>query len=122
MGYRSEVLVLVYPRSGEDSLLKYDQLKTLMNTTFKEVYDYWDDPYFTWEDKHRVLKFACEDVKWYESYPEVASFMHFIDMVDQLDYEFEFVRLGENYEDIETRYSNDCEWYTSVRREVEVPF
>ena len=122
MGYRSNIKVLVYAtRNGVDNNIeKYEQLKTLMNTTFKDVYDNWEDPYFIWDDEHRVLKFSADDVKWYESYPEIASFMHFIEMIDQLEYEYEFIRVGENYEDVETRSSGRAEWYLSVRREIEV--
>lgn len=122
MGYRSVVKVLVYAeRNGVDNTVeKYEQLKTLMNTTFKDVYDYWEDPHFTWDDEHRVLKFSADSIKWYDGYPEIASFEHFLEMVDGLGYEFEFIRVGENYEDIETRQSNNAEYYLSVRREIEV--
>jgi hypothetical protein len=46
MGYRSDVKALIYPVSGEHNLLNYDKLKTLMNTTFKDVFDAWNDEYF----------------------------------------------------------------------------
>ena len=68
MGYRSDVMALVYPLGGEHNLLNYDKLKTLMNTTFKDVFEAWGDDYFTWDDHHRVLKFAANSVKWYDSY------------------------------------------------------
>lgn len=120
MGYRSELKVLIYPQSGEDNLMEYERLKTLMNTTFKKVLDYWEDPYFTWDDKHRMLMFSADHIKWYESYPEVAEFEQFIDMIDGLGYEYEFMRLGENDDDVETRSSNDANWYLSLRRSIEV--
>ena len=122
MGYRSDVVALIYPMGGEDNLLNYEKLKTLMNTTFKEVYDYWQDPHFTWDDTHRVLKFSIESVKWYDSYPEVAEFEQFLVMIDGLDYEYEFMRVGENYEDVETRCTDNAEYYLGLRREIEVSF
>jgi hypothetical protein len=120
MGYRSDMKALVYPAGGADNLLKYDQLKTLMNTTFKDVYDYWQDPHFEWDDKHRVLKFSIESVKWYDMYPEVAQFNRFLTEVGDLGYLWESIRLGENDDDVECLASMDAEWYLSVRREIEV--
>lgn len=120
MGYRSELKVLIYPQNGEDNLLKYEQLKTIMNTTFKKLLDYWEDPYFTWDDHHRILMFSADHIKWYESYPEVAEFEQFVEMIDELGYEYEFMRIGENDDDIETRSSRDANWYLSLRRSIEV--
>lgn len=120
MGYRSDMKALVYPPSGEHNLLKYEQLKTLMNTTFKDVYDYWQDPHFEWDDTHRVLKFSIESVKWYDSYSEVAQFNRFLTEVGDLGYLWESIRLGENDDDVECLASMHAEWYLSVRREIEV--
>jgi hypothetical protein len=120
MGYRSDVKALVYPMSGADNLLNYDKLKTLMNTTFKDVYDSWGDAYFTWDDKHRVLMFSAESIKWYDSYPDVAKFTPFLDAVHELEYEYEFMRIGEDDTDIESMNSGDSEGYLSVSRTIEV--
>jgi hypothetical protein len=120
MGYRSEVKALIYPASGDQNLLQYEQLKTLMNTTFKDVYEAWGDDYFTWDDKHRVLKFSAESVKWYESYPDVAKFSPFLDEVHKLDYEYEFIRVGEDMDDIEDDSTGDAEGYLYVQRTIEV--
>jgi len=50
MGYRSDVMALVYPLGGEHNLLHYDKLKLLMNTTFKDVFEAWGEDYFSWND------------------------------------------------------------------------
>ena len=120
MGYRSDMKALIYPVSGADSLMKYEQLKTLMNTTFKDFYDYWEDPHLVWDDKHRVLLFSIEGVKWYELYPEVVAFNRFLTEVHDLGYVWESIRLGENDDDVECLASDGAEWYLSVRREIEV--
>ena len=120
MGYRSDVKALVYPLGGEHNLLQYEQLKLLMNTTFKDVYEAWGDDYFTWDDKHRVLKFSAESVKWYESYPDVAKFSPFLDALHDLEYEYEFMRIGEDDDDIETNRTGDSESYMYVARTIEV--
>lgn len=125
MGYRSDVTALIYPEGGADNLLKYDQLKLLMNTTFKELFEEWGgerefDDGWEWDDKHRVLKFSIESVKWYDSYPDVARFSEFLEKIRDLDYEYEIVRVGEDYTDIEFDSTGDSEGYLSVRREIEV--
>ncbi len=120
MGYRSEVKALIYPLGGADNLLKYEQLKLLMNTTFKDLYEYWHDPYFTWDDKHRVLEFDAQSVKWYDSYSEVAAFPKFLDAVHEAGYEYEFIRIGEDDTDVETAQSGDAEGFMYVSRSIEV--
>jgi hypothetical protein len=122
MGYRSDVKALIYPLGGEHNLLEYDKLKLLMNTTFKDVYDYWQDPYFTWDDTHRVLVFDANSVKWYDMYPEVMRFPKFLNEAHELGYEWEFIRLGEEDEDIESDRTGDAEGYLYVQRSIEVSF
>jgi hypothetical protein len=119
MGYRSDVRALIYPSNGDQNLVEYEKLKLLMNTTFKDVYEAWGDDYFTWDDRHRVLKFSAESVKWYESYPDVAKFSPFLDEVHKLDYEYEFVRVGEENDDDEVMSSGDAEHFLCIQRTIE---
>jgi len=121
MGYRSDVTALVYPASGAENLLNYDKLKLLMNTTFKDFYDYWSE-YFEWDDKHRALKFEIDSVKWYDGYPEVERFGKFLSEIQELDYEYEIMRVGEEDTDIEYDSTGDAQGYLSVSRTIEVSF
>lgn len=122
MGYRSDVKALIYPVSSEHSLIEYDKLKLLMNTTFKNVLDSWGDESFTWDDKHRILMFNADSIKWYESFPEVASFPKFLEDVHELEYEYEFIRLGEEDDDVESDSTGDAQGYMYVSRSIEVSF
>jgi hypothetical protein len=122
MGYRSDVKAIIYPLGGEHNLLEYDKLKTLMNTTFKNVYETWGDEYFKWNDKHRVLVFDANSVKWYDSYPDVALFTPFLDEVHELGYEYEFIRIGEDDTDVDSMSSGDAENFMYVQRSIEVSF
>ena len=121
MGYRSDVTALIYPVSGEDNLSEYNKLKLLMNTTFKEFFTAWDED-FKWDDTHRVLKFSVESVKWYDSYPDVERFGKFLNDINELNYEYEIIRVGETDTDIEYDSTGDAQGYLSVRREIEVSF
>jgi hypothetical protein len=53
------------------------------------------------------VDFKCEDVKWYESYPDVAVFTQMLPLIEELEYCYEFVRVGEESDDIEHESSAD---------------
>ena len=122
MGYRSDVQALIYPLGGDQNLLEYDKLKLLFNTTFKDVFEAWGKDYFSWDDKHRVLKFDANSVKWYDSYPEVQKFVQFLTDVAGLDYQYEFLRLGEEDDDIEDDRTGDAQGFMYINRSIEVSF
>ena len=122
MGYRSDVQALIYPQSGDQNLLEYDKLKLLFNTTFKDVFEAWGKDYFTWDDTHRVLKFSANSIKWYDSFPEVDLFPKFLADVRELEYEYEFLRIGEDDTDVESDSTGDANGYMYVSRTIEVSF
>jgi hypothetical protein len=127
MGYRSDVQALIYPANGDTNLLEYDKLKLLMNTTFKELFDEWGgereyEDGWEWDDTHRVLQFIATSVKWYDSYSEVQRFVKFLEEVHELEYEYEFIRIGEEDNDIETDSTGDAEGFMYVSRTIEVSF
>jgi len=128
MGYRSDVMVLIYPdvHDDTDAKAKYEQLKLLMGTTFKEVIDlhFYED--MTWYDDEHVLKFALENVRWYPSYSDVQMFeamLHTLKGYDDADikgYCTEFVRIGEDSNDVEEVHTGDNnQYYLSIRRTIE---
>ena len=124
MGYRSNLLVLIYPdiKNPSEEQPLYDQLKVLMATTFKDVSDYWKDPYIKWRDEDHVLMFDIPDVKWYPSYPEVQQFeAMFSAFRDDLEgYCTEFVRIGEESDDTDEIHSGENnQYYLSVRRSID---
>ena len=129
MGYRSNLMVLVYPdacSSEEEQEAKYDQLKVLMSTVFKGVSEEFEG-YMTWMDSDCVLKFELEDVKWYPSYPDVrmfedmlSAFKGYDDTEDIKGYCTEFVRIGEDSNDVEEVHTGDNNhYYLQVRRTID---
>ena len=78
--------------------------------------------------------FICGDVKWYESYTFVQEFNEFAHAfvafaesnegadAKQLNWAYEFVRLGEEANDIEEERSENADFILSVRREIELSF
>jgi hypothetical protein len=127
MGYRSDVTAIIYPDGGEHSALNYNKLKLLMNTTFKELFDEWGgvrefSDGWEWNDDVLVLQFTATSVKWYDSYPDVQRFVKFLGEVQELEYQYEFMRVGEEDTDIEYDSTGDANGYLCVRREIEVRF
>lgn len=119
MGYRSDVSTVIY---GDDRAAeKYALLKTLMNTTFKVAYDSWSADAI-WHDTKHVLEFKIEDVKWYESYADVAAFTQMLEDLQEIEgLNYEFVRIGEDDEDVERNNHGDgCEYITNVCRSIQV--
>ena len=105
MGYRSEVVLAV----GEELmphflnvLAQEPAARSLVfkdNSTLSENYD-----------GENTLLVSWSDIKWYtESYPEVGAIQKFVDEcdfndiegIDNTDEHFRFVRVGEDYNDVE---------------------
>ena len=122
MGYRSDVMALIYPEPGDDKSAKFEQLKVLMATTFKAVVDEHFGACMEWLEADRVLKFNIPDVKWYTSFPDVQAFETMLEEFgdDIPGYCTEFVRIGEESGDIEQRQAGDNnEYYLQVRCEID---
>ena len=110
MGYRSEVVLAVSKKMMPHFLGHLSQCddaayKFVFMETDKKIEDY---------DGEGTTVFSWDHVKWYESYPEVKAINDFVQMnTDYLysvgkDFDdhcyaehFRFVRMGENYDDIE---------------------
>jgi hypothetical protein len=131
MGYRSDVGVVIYPNResttdmSEDVLKlsdsrrteQYEALKLLMGTAFKHV----DNAFggcMEWRDNCRMLQFHIEDVKWYPDYEDVRMFMQFLDSVNDLGYEYEYIRVGEGHDDVETQRSSGADYNLSLHRSI----
>lgn len=125
MGYRSDVVAIFYPNTSLSDDLRvetYSMFKTLMHTTYKDVLDEWKED-FEWFDSRRVLQFKCDSVKWYPSYPAVSRFEEFFNEIRNNDVdgmECEFMRLGEEDDDVERTSSHHSDYRLSISRSIEV--
>ena len=130
MGYRSDVVALIYPdaETKDEDQARYDQLKVLMATLFKATIEGADERSgFTgnmhWFDDERVLKFDIPDVKWYDSYADVQAFHAMLGQfeADEIPgYCTEFVRIGEDNDDVhESRTGSNNQYYLNVRRSID---
>ena len=124
MGYRSEVTAIFYCHNQDD----YPSMKLFVEEniggTFKE--DLTEEE----SNERKYIKFYLEDVKWYDSYSDVIQFNEFIeafveladDDESKLTWAYEFVRFGEELNDIEVTESDGANNVMSIHRYVDLNF
>lgn len=63
-----------------------------------------------------VLDYYGEDVKWYDDYSDVKAWHELIDAAEELGLSTEFIRIGEESNDIDVRHNvqDDAENYLNV--------
>jgi hypothetical protein len=74
-----------------------------------------------WLDHECVLKFDIKSTEWYPGYSDVQMFESMLRKFDGDigGYCTEFVRVGENYEDIRVNGTGDnCRYYLSLARTI----
>tara|TARA_R110002072_G_scaffold176640_3_gene332501 strand:+ start:1394 stop:1777 length:384 start_codon:yes stop_codon:yes gene_type:complete len=121
MGYRSDVTIVMYPKRKED----FAALKLYVDETFPDKFE-------VHEDNNRIggfryLLLEIDSIKWYEGYEEVDVYTRafstwdtmFRDEAEPDDeplFHYEFVRLGEDYEDIVYDRSVDSDMILNIER------
>tara|TARA_R110000764_G_scaffold214358_1_gene300858 strand:- start:64 stop:447 length:384 start_codon:yes stop_codon:yes gene_type:complete len=121
MGYRSDVTIVMYPKRKEDFAL----LKLYADETFPDKFE-------VHEDNNRIegfqyLLLEIDSIKWYEGYEEVDVYTRAFSKWDTMfedEYEpeqgsifhYEFVRFGEDYEDIVYDRSVDSDMILGIER------
>lgn len=130
MGYRSVVEAVFYTREKEQAPL----LKLYVDENFPKCWRDEDIEYLKPIKASNAwgYHFIADNIKWYESYPEIQEFNEFAEKFvvfseskegmpeKQLSWAYEFVRLGEEANDIEEERSNNADFILCVRREIEL--
>jgi hypothetical protein len=127
MGYRSDVTAIIYPAfdyegapaTPEERTQRYETMKVIAAAQHADVFNDFGDS-LTWDDDNRMLVMRCYGVKWYESYPDVQAFEAMLSAFADLDYAYEFVRIGEGDDDLERRSYNESYDVLRVTRSVEI--
>jgi len=120
MGYRSDVAICIYgPKDKMTALVAAARIQGCMPDS--------DLPYsngfhvFDLEDRKLMIHAYYEGVKWYDGYPEVDTWHEFLGQAAEFDdLSTEFIRMGENEDDIEMKRQGDCQWYLGANRSVRV--
>ncbi len=121
MGYRSDVTIVMYPKRKEDFAL----LKLYADETFPDKFEVHGDDNRIEGFRYLMLEF--DSIKWYEGYEGVDVYTRAFSEWDTMfedEYEpesgsifhYEFVRIGEDYEDIVKDCSEYCDHILGVDR------
>jgi hypothetical protein len=124
MGYRSEITAVFYTNEKDE----WPLLKLFVDENFPKDFENClqmecEEPRRRWGFVFRV-----DDYKWYESYPEVQAFEEFEDRFkgtqkcEDGTWACEFVRIGEEMNDIEDRASFNADYVLRVERRIEIDF
>ena len=123
MGYRSDVAYTIRFTSDHDeknrqsfyTFLAEAKSKAATAPCFTEETGQWSE--FEVDEKRFRINFAADDVKWYESYPDVQCHEALISLAkewadesDNPEIGYRFVRIGEDADDIEQREGGDADW------------
>lgn len=119
MGYRSDVTCVMYASqpNGERDEAGMAFVKAWLNTHIAEE----DKELFEFNDN--TVVFSVEQWKWYDSYSDIQRleklFEDFMELCDEgSNYRMEFIRVGENYDDIETRDSYNAHGLLKLKRSI----
>ena len=127
MGYRSDVTMIMYPSA--DHRDKFAALKLYVDETLPDEFE------VIGEGDRRYLHCYIDGVKWYDSYEEVDTYSKLFSEWDELFadpddpsakeglqadtiFQYEFMRIGEDYEDVEYHQSYGADHVLNMSREV----
>ena len=99
MGYRSEVVLAVAEKVMPQFLATMAKCPETRKLCFQDH----DDMINDYDGKGNLL-FRWSSIKWYEGYEEIDALSNFMDWcdddTDDLDDGYQFVRVGEDHDDI----------------------
>ena len=109
MGYRSQVAIAMKKEDAKEFLENYVKGTDLEGAeVVKEL--------------PHVIVITFDDIKWDPWYPDVAEAESFLDELEEKEKYYEFVRIGENYSDVEFRVfqpkDNENDFVLGVKREI----
>jgi len=124
MGYRSEVTAVFYCHKPED----YPTMKLFIDENIKSQ---WVKESFKEDEKtngDKYILFQADDVKWYDTYEDVIEFNEMIEQFkeladkdgSELTWAYEFVRIGEELNDIEANESDGADNVLNISRVVDI--
>ena len=126
MGYRSDVTIIMYPKFGHRD--KFAALKLYVDENLPDQFEVREGGR---GDKYLLLEF--DGIKWYEGYEEVdvytRAFSEWEDTFrDEADpegepiFHYEFMRIGEGYEDVVYDGSYGSAHSLNMSREIYIDF
>lgn len=121
MGYRSDVEAVFYTKKDDLPVLKL-----WLDENFPMV-EFAEDIHWFNKMNYRGMAVKMRGVKWYDGFPSVRAFddavskfreMFCSDLGVEHHFAYEFVRIGEDYNDIEVDRDGDHEYILDVHQKI----
>lgn len=111
MGYRSEVRVMTTPegfKKMQNIAWKLAEEKNVNDdmVLFSKHGQDPDERFDYYDAQADYLCFGFDWVKWYDTYKDVSLFMETLEIANQNGIAWQFIRIGEEFEDVETMASD----------------
>ena len=125
MGYRSDIKAVFYTSDKE----QWPALRLFVDENFPEALK--GDLEVIGSSTYSGYVFSCEGTKWYDGYDDVKVYNKFVadyeELIDEngeakLPWIYEFIRIGEDTDDIETTQAGDARYVLRVNRYIECDF
>lgn len=123
MGYRSDVKAVFYTKDVDE----WPALRLFVDENFPEALK--GDLEIIGSSVYSGYVFSSESTKWYDQYTEVMAYNKFVEQYTELidgksglPWSYEFIRIGEDTDDIETANEGDADYVLQVRREITCEF
>lgn len=120
MGYRSEIAIKVH---GEEAkMLAFKNAYDAGRAELPEEHRAYIDEMNRADDRNGfddgIFTFHAEEIKWYSSL--VVDFYNgLLELVDELELNSEFVRIGDDDDDVEIVYQGEHEYILNVVRTID---
>lgn len=125
MGYRSDIKAVFYTTATE----QWPALRLFVDENFPEALK--GGLEIIGSSVYSGYVFSAESTKWYDQYPEVMAYNKFVGAYTELlegdgdvglPWVYEFIRIGEDTDDIETANEGGADYVLQVRREITCEF
>ena len=106
MGYRSDVRIRT-TKEGYEMMKK--EIDKYLNEKVENHLDYTPENLLKHTDNTdndgKVVTMDWNYIKWYEEYPEIMAVSNALGMLREKDIDFQFMRIGEDLNDIEEEWN-----------------
>lgn len=102
MGYRSDVRIIT-SKNGFEKLKEFID-KYLKENSGDEIEDNLLDICDIKQEGKEQIYFGWNCIKWYDEYTDVEAIMKGLECLEEKEYSYRYMIIGENYDDIEERY------------------
>lgn len=124
MGYRSDVHGIIYGSEEQvNALMVAAKMKNIWQRVECDSQPLIVIPIKYGENQYHSIQLIAESTKWYEGYDSVRAWRELVELTETFPtLMYEFIRIGEDLEDVERECSDDNYWLLHVSRSIATDF